>query len=200
MRDETATSKRADGTRTENIASVIMMTRIAPTGEMGLHAVIAVYPVAANPPGDPGMMTTIEADGTIVPIAIGIMIGIVAATAMMIKTDGETAIEIMTETVVIGTETISTAVHPRPTHLDMTETETAIVTLGAAVATIETINYLNGKLGGCCISELALHERRLTTIRPLKSVTKIAIPWTIKVKSDQVVPQEILETKNPMST
>lgn len=171
-----------------------MMTRIAPTGEMGLHAVTAVYPVADHPPGDPGMMTTIEADGTIVPIAIGIMTGIVVGTAMMIKTDGETAIEIMTEIVVIGTETISIAVHARPTHLDMTETETAIVTLGAAVAMIENINYLNGKLGGCCISELALHEMRLTTIRPLKSVNKIEIPWTIKVKSDKVV------TRKPIST
>jgi hypothetical protein len=34
-------------------------------------------------------------------------------------------------------------------------------------------------------------EMRLTTIRPLKSVKKIEIPWTIKVKSDK------LETRNP---
>jgi predicted thioesterase len=108
---------------------------------MDLRAVTVVFPVVANhPPDDPGMMMTIEADEMIVPAAIeiGIMIGIVVATAMMIKTVGETVIEIMTKIAVTGTETISTAAHVRHTHLGMTGT--AIVTQDAAVAMIEDNN------------------------------------------------------------
>lgn len=74
------------------------------------------------------MMMTIKADGTTVPIGIGI--GIVVTVMSIRTTEGEMEIESGIETAAIDLEMRDTAARDtRLTHLEMTETETVIVTL-----------------------------------------------------------------------
>jgi hypothetical protein len=132
--------RRAVGTKIETANTVnatTTTTRIVLAGRLGPLDVTAVGLVAANLLAVPlDMMMTTKADGTIVPIGIETMTGIVAGTVMIIRTTGgEMEIESGTGIAAIDLETRDTAARgTRLTHLGMTET--VIATLVGVIAMI----------------------------------------------------------------
>jgi hypothetical protein len=160
-RDGIATLRRAVGTRivTGNTANATTTTRrIVLAGRLDprdVSAVGLVVVILLVVPLD--MTTTIEADGTTVPIGIETMTGIVVGTVVMIEMiEGEMEIESVTGTAAIDLEMRDTAAHG--TRLGMTETETVIV-----IATlVGVVVMIRGRMfwrGGLKSIRVFVHDR-----------------------------------------